>query len=756
MRSTVILAVAVALLLVVAAASGVEARRHHQHHAKATPAVGELSSQEARGTAIQLANAEFAHLHRQLDEAFKPLEKAGMQTGYTPSATPLVMLSPEVSVWSFTDSASASDTNHWSGIGMSMTGALRIDGKAYAFLGNASHFGGASMTQLNKVVMPTSTTYQFSAQGVVLSVSFSSAVDDLSSEADLARPYAYVTVSVNNTDATPHQVQLYFDIGADWTLDQHVDPKQNVQWTDLTPQDAGNWVAHSMRNYDTIPFSVKGDYVKINWGLALMAAKPDARLTHSLAGSDAMRAGFAQGKALPPVDTDGVREWSNNPVASAFQYEFGSLAPAQATGAFFLLGFDDLFSMNYFGEWQKPLWRHTFNDDVHAMILDGLSAFETLLPRLMAFDTKMFNELVAAGGDTYAALTSLVYRQVTAGIKAVWSERTQEARFYMKEISSDGDVSTVDVIYPASPFFLAFGPEVLRKMMLPLLDYGLNRTDIKYNLPWAPHHLGFWPVCDITPGQQEQMPMEESANLLLMLAAIAQQQQNSVAWLEPYWPALQTWADYLVAALPDPGNQLCTDDFEGPSPHNVNLALKGVVGLGAWSLLLQYKGDSEGAKQALSAADGFAAQWLRMAADSTGASKHTRLQYDLPGTWSQKYNMLFHSVLDLDIFDPSVMAQEVAFYKTVLAPWGLPLDSRGPLSKTDWSAWIAALSGDSEQAFQQQIWGFEWKFITTGPSKGVPFSDWYSTADGSVLGFRARPVQGGLFAKYLLTKLGRK
>lgn len=54
---------------------------------------------------------------------------------------------------------------------------------------------------------------------------------------------------------------------------------------------------------------------------------------------------------------------------------------------------------------------------------------------------------------------------------------------------------------------------------------------------------------------------------------------------------MDTWGDYLVSSLPDPGNQLCTDDFEGPSPHNVNLAAKGIVGLGAYSLILKIKGD---------------------------------------------------------------------------------------------------------------------------------------------------------------------
>ena len=37
---------------------------------------------------------------------------------------------------------------------------------------------------------------------------------------------------------------------------------------------------------------------------------------------------------------------------------------------------------------------------------------------------------------------------------------------------------------------------------------------------------------------------------------------------------LITWGDFIVASLPDPENQLCTDDFEGRSPHNVNLAAK--------------------------------------------------------------------------------------------------------------------------------------------------------------------------------------
>jgi hypothetical protein len=71
---------------------------------------------------------------------------------------------------------------------------------------------------------------------------------------------------------------------------------------------------------------------------------------------------------------------------------------------------------------------------------------------------------------------------------------------------------------------------------------------------------GTWSVCDILPGDQEQMPMEESANMLLMLAGIVQRLNNN-DFLKPYWNVMETWAQYLNSSLPDPGNQLCTDDF---------------------------------------------------------------------------------------------------------------------------------------------------------------------------------------------------
>ena len=56
----------------------------------------------------------------------------------------------------------------------------------------------------------------------------------------------------------------------------------------------------------------------------------------------------------------------------------------------------------------------------------------------------------------------------------------------------------VDVIYPASPFFLWTAPHTLQLLLKPILEYSINHTkeygyNIPYNLNWAPHDLGRWP-----------------------------------------------------------------------------------------------------------------------------------------------------------------------------------------------------------------------------------------------------------------------
>lgn len=85
------------------------------------------------------------------------------------------------------------------------------------------------------------------------------------------------------------------------------------------------------------------------------------------------------------------------------------------------------------------------------------------------------------------------------------------------------------------------------------------------------------------------------------------------------------------------------------------------------------------AEEYLSLARTYAKQWVELADDGD----HFRLAFDKPGTWSQKYNLVWDRLLGLQLFGPDVRAKEIAFYKRQLQPYGLPLDNRSLFTKTN-------------------------------------------------------------------------
>src|SRR5260221_1758373 len=125
---------------------------------------------------------------------------------------------------------------------------------------------------------------------------------------------------------------------------------------------------------------------------------------------------------------------------------------------------------------------------------------------------------------------------------------------------------------------------------------------------------------------------------------------------------------------------------------------------------------------------------------------HYRLAFDKPNTWSQKYNLVWDKILGLNIFPAEVARKEVAHYKAIMQRYGVPLDSRTHLTKTDWSVWSATLS-DNQADFDSFISPI-YDYLTTTTAR-LPLVDSYVTDKIDSDGMHARSVVGGVFIKLL-------
>jgi hypothetical protein len=397
----------------------------------------------------------------------------------------------------------------------------------------------------------------------------------------------------------------------------------------------------------------------------------------------------------------------------------------------------------------RPYWQRN-NKPVEAMLDQAEAHYADLDRRSTAFDAELTADLTKAGGEHYAYLAILAYRQTLAAHKLV-ADANGDPMLFAKENFSNGCIATVDVLYPSAPFFLFLQPKLLEAQLLPVLEYAALA---RWKFPFSPHDLGQYPLANgqVYGGGEEteddQMPVEESGNMLILVDALARA-QGSAQLAQRYWPQLTKWAEYLKEKGLDPENQLTTDDFAGHVAHNSNLSIKAIDALAAYADLAHLLQHENLAVEYNAAAKSMAAKWVAMAQEGD----HYKLAFNSPGTWSQKYNLVWDKVLDYNLFPASVREAEMSFYLKHLNRYGLPLDSRADYTKLDWSIWTATLASDPKQfdAIIDPIY----LWLNETPSR-VPLTDWYDTKNGKQVGFQARSVVGGVYIKALADKALRE
>ena len=645
-----------------------------------------------------------------------------------PPAVPLVTIDPYFSIWSEADHLTDKSTRHWTGRRQPLVSLIRIDGKTFRIMGD-DPTNVSALPQASLIVTATKSAYTFEGNGIRVRLSFLTPLLPTDLEV-MSRPVTYLTWEIKATDNQSHDVQLLDTTSGLLTVNK---PEQHVTWSSET---AGDLTLLKIGTVDQRRLGMSGDDTRIDWGYAYTVAKT-GEATSSIAANKTTLQTFIDSGKLPPLDTKVGRAADDDEPICAMDFDLGHVSAAPITRQV-MLGYDEVESVKYYGKPLPPYWRR--NGATPAELFQNCEKdFASLSTRCAAFDTELTTDAIRLGGDAYAQIIDLAYRQCWAGCGLV-ADSNKQPHLFTKENTSNGDIATVDVIFPMDPIWVLFSPGLAKATLAGVFQYAASKH---WHFPNAPHDLGTYPIIAGRDDGGEGMPVEESGNMLILADAISQT-EHSADWVKPWWPLIKQWAQYLEQYGLDPEEQLCTDDFMGHLAHNSNLSVKAILALAAYGDMCRLQGDQAEADRYTNLARTDAQHWVKVALDDSG--DHYRLAFDKPNTWSQKYNLVWDKILGLNIFPPDVAQKEIAWYKKHLQPFGLPLDSRTKITKTDWTLWSATLASDPAD-FQTLVDPIVTYLNAT--SARVPFVDSYQTNDAKSDGMHARPVIGGVFVKFL-------
>ncbi|KAG9699873.1 DUF1793-domain-containing protein, partial [Aureobasidium melanogenum] len=686
-----------------------------------------------------------------------------------PPAIPLAVSNPYLNTWQQAGSDGGNGgylagqwPRFWAGQVTGWTGLIKVDGGA-AITWMGAPNGPAVATQTNFEYTSTRSVFTFSVDRKVgLNVTFLSPVEPT----DLKRqsiPASYMNVEVFSIDGAEHNVQLYSDVSAEWASGDRSAiaqwnfgtikpaaskplPSSSATATGIAP--AGDITYHRFYRQEQQLFSESSD--QASWGDWIYACN-HAGMTYSNGGIDAdVRGAFIDNGTLTNDLNTNYRAISDQWPVFAFALDLGDVG-SSPTSALFTLTLAQEQAIQFEYEKEKveqlpPLWTSYFSSelDLVSFFYNDWSNAQTAANSI---DDKVATDSLANAGQDYLTITSLAVRQGFATTQLAGSQDSYY--LFLKEISSNGDMQTVDVIFPAFPLFIYFNPDLGRLLLEPLF---INQEAGNWPNAYAIHDLGVFPnATGHNDGNAEEQPLEECSNMIIMTLAVAQKVSGGVDYLNQHYTLLKQWNNYLVDDSLIPSNQISTDDFAGSLANQTNLALKGIIGIEAMAMIANLTGHTEDAQNFTSIAHTYINRWqqLGIAQGTNGSLSHTTLAYNMPNTHGLLYNLYADTWVGTNLVPRSVYKMQSAFYPSIAMQYGVPLDTRHTYTKLDWEMFVAAIASTStKQLFISKIASWIGKTPTNRP-----LTDLYETESGDYpagLNFAARPVLGAVFAPLLV------
>ncbi|KAF4625758.1 hypothetical protein G7Y89_g12403 [Cudoniella acicularis] len=603
-----------------------------------------------------------------------------------PPAIPLAVRSPYMNTWLEVGSDGGSGGNlagYWpgpqpgpvagpNGAVTGWAGLIKVDGTSYTWMG-APQVDGNFPTNVAQTsfeyTSERSTFIMNVASKVSMNVTFLNPVTpkDLKRQSIIG---TYLEVTVASMDGATHSVQLYADTSAEWVSIHNTDV---AEWSFSNT----NGIA-SHKSWRQTQSEFNADYADdaAHWGNWYWSTASSSSLTYQSGTDMTVRGNFLTNGKLPNIQDTNYRAINSNFPVFGFANALGNVGSTPVTTVYTIVHAQQ--NAIYFnganGDVSVPsLWTSYFSSDSDLVKF----FYNDFSSQVGATDHVFAVDSLAAGGQDYLTITSLSARQAFAAVQLCGT--TSKPYLFLKEISSDGNIQTVDVLFPAMPIFLYSNPILVKYMLDPLFE---NQEAGKFPQTYAMHDLGAnYPRAIGHPtGDGEMMPVEECGNMIISTLAYAQRASDT-AYLTAHYPILKQWTGYLVSDSLIPDNQLSTDDFQGTLANQTNLALKGIIAIEAMATISKLTGHTADASNFSSIAKSYISQWQKYAVVSSANPPHTNLDYQDNSSHGLLYNLYADKLLGLGLVPQSIYDMQSTFYPTVAQKYGVPLDTRNVYTK---------------------------------------------------------------------------
>ncbi|KAB8257047.1 hypothetical protein BDV32DRAFT_128063 [Aspergillus pseudonomiae] len=621
----------------------------------------------------------------------------------TPPVLPLIVRNPYLSTWF--GNAREAPWSKWpmfytgEEVGLSLMAHVPSTGTVYPLVGKP-HESLTSNSDSPEVAFPvylganydastTNLTYRIdldtsASTPLEITISFLSPITPTSTLRQ-SIPASYVTIHVHGDVG----VNIYMDVNGRWVSG---DAGSKITWqydgfdTKGSKPTLQRW--RFKRETELLLSEIRD---RAEWGTLHFTGPADVQFQSGEAL--AVRRGFAAEGALRNENDGTFRAVGDREPIFAFSKSFTpskKSGPASDSVTFTIALIQDpvvQYASSRGLTLMRPLWRSWFSNE-EALLSFHYHDLANAGTLASDYSEQLAQDAYQSGAYDYVDIVALSARQVMGA--TTFAGTPENPILFLKEISSNGNFQTIDVIFPSFPFFLYTNPRWLAYLLEPLIEH---MSSGQYPNKYAMHDLGtHFPNATGHPdGNDEYMPVEECGNLLIMGLAVVNSLRYSVdsaaasvwstrgtapqtpdknsgyfpldnlqalggidkqdgrwgggaqgehlaeKWVQRSYKIWTQWTSYLVEFSLEPANQLSTDDFAGWLALQTNLALKGIIGINAMSKLAEVAGHKANASYYKNIADIYIAKWEEFGMSRDGT--HAKLAYDWYGSWTTIYNL---------------------------------------------------------------------------------------------------------------------